>query len=205
MGKHRVRHDRATKHSTYIQFSSVAQSCLTLCDRMNCSTPGLPVHHQLLEFTQTHVHRVRDAIQLSHSLSSPSPPALNLSQNQDLFKWVSSLHEVAKVLEFQHQHQYFQWTPRTDLPQDDLLQYRRCWFDLWIRKILCKRVWQPTPVFLPGESPWAEEPDGLQPMWLQMSWTWLTRHNTAIFYCICIHTCVCIYHIFFVHSSLMDA
>ena len=86
MGKHRVRHDRATKHSTYIQFSSVAQSCLTLCDRMNCSTPGLPVHHQLLEFTQTHVHRVRDAIQLSHSLSSPSPPALNLSQNQGLFK-----------------------------------------------------------------------------------------------------------------------
>ena len=65
-----------------VQFSSVAQSCPTLCDPMNCSTPGLPVHHQLLEFTQTHVHRVCDAIQPSHPLSSPSPPALNLSEYQ---------------------------------------------------------------------------------------------------------------------------
>ena len=88
-----------------IQFSSVAQSCLTLCDLMNCSTPGLPVHHQLLEPTQTHVHWVSDAIQSSHPLLSPSPPALNLSQNQALFKWVSSSHQVAKVLEFQFQHQ----------------------------------------------------------------------------------------------------
>ena len=68
------------------QFSSVAQSCPTLCDPMNCSTPGLPVHHQLPESTQTHVHRVGDAIQPSHPLSSPSPPALNLPQHQDLFK-----------------------------------------------------------------------------------------------------------------------
>ena len=68
------------------QFSSVAQSCLTLCNPMNRSTPGLPVHHQLPEFTQTHVHRVGDAIQLSHPLLSPSPPALNLSQHQGLFK-----------------------------------------------------------------------------------------------------------------------
>ena len=67
-----------------VQFSSVAQSCPTLCDPMNRSTPGLPVHHQLLEFTQTHVHQVRDAIQPSHPLSSPSPPALNLSQHQSL-------------------------------------------------------------------------------------------------------------------------
>ena len=74
---------------------------------MNHSTPGLPVHHQLLEFTQTQVHRVSDAIQPSHPLSSPSP-ALNLSQHQGLFKQVSSLHEVAKVLEFQLQHQSFQ-------------------------------------------------------------------------------------------------
>ena len=97
------------------QFSSVAQLCLTLCDPMDCSTPGLPVHHQLSEFTQTHVHRVGDAIKPSHPLLSPSPPAFNLSQHQDLFKWVSSLYQVAKVLEFQLQHQTFQWTPRTDL------------------------------------------------------------------------------------------
>ena len=69
-----------------VQFSSVAQSCPTLCDPMNCSTPGLPVHHQLLEFTQTHVHRVSDAIQPSHPLSSPSPPAPNRSQHQGLFQ-----------------------------------------------------------------------------------------------------------------------
>ena len=87
---------------------------------MNCSMPGLPVHHQLLESTQTHVHWVGDAIQPSHSLSSPSP-ALNLSQHQGLFKWVSSLHQVAKVLEFQLQHQSFQWTPRTDLLYDGLV------------------------------------------------------------------------------------
>ena len=99
----------------YFQFSSVTQLCLTLCDPMNCSTPGLPVHHQLLESTQTHVHRVSDAIQPSHPLLSPSPPALNLSQHQGLFKWVSSPHQVAKVLEFQLQHQSLQWTARTDL------------------------------------------------------------------------------------------
>ena len=84
-----------------IQFSSVAQSCSILCNPMNRSTPGLPVHHQLLEFTQTHVHRVGDAIQPSHPLSSPSPPAHNPSQHQSLFQWVNSLHEVAKILEFQ--------------------------------------------------------------------------------------------------------
>ena len=83
------------------QFSSVTQSCPTLCDPMNCSMPGLPVHHQLPEFTQTHVHRVSDAIQPSHPLSSPSPPAPNPSQLQSLFQWVNSSHEVAKVLEFQ--------------------------------------------------------------------------------------------------------
>ena len=83
-----------------VQFSSVAQLCLILCDPMDCSTPGLPVHHQLLEFTQTHVHWVGDAIQPSHPLLSPSPPTFNLSQHQSLFKWVSSFHQVAKVLEF---------------------------------------------------------------------------------------------------------
>ena len=90
-----------------VQFSSITQSCLTLCDPINRSMPVLPVHHQLLDFTQTHVHRVSDAIQPSHPLSSPSPPAPNPSQHQSLFQWVNSLHEVAKVLEFQLQHQSF--------------------------------------------------------------------------------------------------
>ena len=95
--------ERDDCYVTYLshQFSSVTQSCPTLCNPMNCSMPGLPVHHQLLEFTQTHVHRVGDAIQPSHPLSPPSPPALNPSQHQSLFQRVNSLHEVAKVLEFQ--------------------------------------------------------------------------------------------------------
>ena len=83
-----------------VQFSSVTQSCPTLCDHMDCSTPGLPVHHQLPELTQTHVHWVSDAIQPSHPLSSPSHPTFNLSQYQGLFQWVSSLQQVAKVLKF---------------------------------------------------------------------------------------------------------
>ena len=98
-----------------VQFSSGAQACLTLCDPMNHSTPGIPVHHQHPESTQTHVHWVSVAIQPSHPLSFPSLPALNLSQHQSLLKWVSSPHQVAKVLEFQLQHQSFQWTRRTDL------------------------------------------------------------------------------------------
>ena len=92
-----------------VQFSLVTRSCPTLWDPMDCSTPGLPVHHQLPELTQTHVHWVGNAIQPSHPLSSPSLPAFNLSQHQGLFKWVSSLHQVAKLLEFQLQHQSFQW------------------------------------------------------------------------------------------------
>ena len=95
--------------ATSVQFSSVAQSCPTFCDSMNRSTPGLPVHHQFLEFTQTHVHRVGDAIQPSHPLSPSSP---SLFQHQDLYdiQWVSSSHQVAKVLEFQHQS--LQWISR---------------------------------------------------------------------------------------------
>ena len=96
--------------------SSAARSCPAHCYPMNRSTPGLPVHHQLPEPTQTHVHWVGDAIQPSHPLSSPSPPALNLSQHQSLFKWVSSSHQVAKVLEFQLQHQ--------------LISFRMNWLDL---------------------------------------------------------------------------
>ena len=86
-----------------VQFSSVTQSCPTSCDPMDCSTPGFPVHHQLPELTQTHVHWVSDAIQPSHPLSSPSPPTFNHSQHQGLFKWVSSSNQVAKILEFQLQ------------------------------------------------------------------------------------------------------
>ena len=97
------------------QFSSVTQSCPTLCNPLNHSTPGLPVHHPLLEFTQTHVPWVGDAIQAAHPLLSPSTPAFNLSQHQGLFQWVSSSHQVAKVLDFQLQHQSFQWTFRTDI------------------------------------------------------------------------------------------
>ena len=104
-----------------VQFSSVAQSSPTLCDPMNHSTPGFPVHHKLPEFTQTHAHRVGDAIQPSHHLSSPSSPVPSPSKHQGLFQWVNPSHEVAKVLEFQLQHQFFQWTPRTYLLPDGLV------------------------------------------------------------------------------------
>ena len=104
-----------------VQFSSVAQSCLTLCNPMDCSMPGLPVHHQLLEFTQTHVHWVSDAIQPSPPLSFSSPPAFSLSQHQGLFQGVSSLHQVAKVLEFQ-------LSPSGEHP--GLISFRRDWLDL---------------------------------------------------------------------------
>ena len=98
-----------------VQCSSVTQSCLTLWDPMDCSTPGLPVHHQLSKPAQTHVHWISDAIQPSYPLLSPSPRAFNLSQHQGLYQWISSSHQVAKVLEFQLQHQSFQWIFRTDL------------------------------------------------------------------------------------------
>ena len=110
---------RYADDTTLIQFSSVAQSCPTLCDPMDHSTPGFPVHHQLPEFTQTHVYWVGNAIQPSHPLSSRSPPSLNLSQHQGLFKWVSSSHEVAKVLEFQIQH------------HPGLISFRMDWLDLF--------------------------------------------------------------------------
>ena len=102
--KQKISKEKQTLSDTMDEFSSVSsvnQSRLTLCNPMNHSTRGRPVHCQLLEFTQTHVHRVGDAIQPSHPLSSPSPPAPNLSQHQGLFQWVNSSHEVAKVLEFQ--------------------------------------------------------------------------------------------------------
>ena len=106
-----------------LQFSSVAQLCPTLCDPMNGSMPGLPVHHQLLESNQTHVHWVGDAIQPFHPLPSPSS-AFTLSQHQGLYHWVSSSHQVAKILEFQLEHQSFQWIFRIDF------FFRIDWFDL---------------------------------------------------------------------------
>ena len=107
-----------------VQFSSVQSlSCVWLCDRMDCSMPGIPVHHQLPEFTQTLVHWVGDTIKSSHPLSSPSPPALNLSQDQGLFKWVSSLHQVAKLLEFS-----FSISPSNEHP--GLISFTMDWLDL---------------------------------------------------------------------------
>ena len=117
------------------KISSAAQSCPTLCDPMDCSTPGFLVLHHLLELTQTHVHQVGDAIQPSHLLSSPSPPAFNLSHYQGLFQWVSSSHQVAKVLEFQHQS--LQWIFRTDFLRID-------WFDLHAVQGTLKNLLQTT-------------------------------------------------------------
>ena len=133
MGSHRVGHDWSDLAAVWnqgawflqlhfsfsgrdciLKFSSLLSCVPTLCDPMDCSTPGFPVHHQLLELAQTHVHRVSDVIQPSYSLLSPSLPAFSLSPNQGLFQWVSSLHQVAKVLEFQLYHQSFRWIFRTD-------------------------------------------------------------------------------------------
>ena len=96
-----------------IRFSSVALQCLTLCDHMDCSKPGFPVHHQLPELAQSHIHQVGDATQLSHPLSFPSP-IFNLSQHCGLFQWVSSSHQVAKVVKLRLHHQSFQWIFTTD-------------------------------------------------------------------------------------------
>ena len=106
-----------------VQFSSVTQSCLTLCDLMDCSMTGLPVHHQLPEFTQTHVHWVVDAIQPSHPLLSPSSLAFNPSQHQGVFQWVSSLHQVAKVMSFS-----FNISPSNEY--SGLISFRMDWLDL---------------------------------------------------------------------------
>ena len=105
------------------QFNSVTQSCPTICNHMDYSTPGFPVQQQLPKLAQTHVHWFGDAIQWSHPLLSPSSPAFNLSHPLGLSKWVSSSHQVAKLLEFQLQHQSFQWIFRTDF-------FRINWFDL---------------------------------------------------------------------------
>ena len=111
------------KKGLKVNISSVAQSCPTLCNPMDCSTPGLPVHHQLPEFTQTHVHHVGNAIQPFHLLSSPPPPTFNLSQHQCLFKWVSSSHQVAKVLSFS-----FSLSPFNEY--SGLISFRMDWVDV---------------------------------------------------------------------------
>ena len=115
----------AKKDTTFssVQFSSVAQSCPTICEPMNCTTPFLPVQHQLLESAQTHVHRVSDAIQPSHPLSSPSPPALNLFQHQGLSQWVISSHKVAKYWSFS-----FNISPFNEY--SGLISFRTDWVDL---------------------------------------------------------------------------
>ena len=121
-GQQRMRWLDGITYSMGIQFSSVAQLCLTYCDAMNHRTPGLPVHHQLPEFIQTHVHRGSDAIRPSHPLSSPSPPAFNLSQLQGLFKWVSSSHQVAKVL--------FSFSISPSNECSGPISFRTDWFDI---------------------------------------------------------------------------
>ena len=117
-----------------VQFSSVTQLCLPLCDPVNRSTPGLPVHHQLPEFTQTHVHRVGDAIQPSHPLSSPSLPASNPSQHQGLFQWVNSSHKVAKVIShYENKYttstqslEWLKWKGRTATSMDKDVKQVEC-------------------------------------------------------------------------------
>ena len=112
------------------QFSSVTQSCPTLCEPVDCSTPGLPVYHQLPEFTQPHVHWVGDAIQPFHPLSSPSPPTFSLSQHQGPFTWVSSSHQMAKVLEF------FSLNISPSNEYSGLISFRMDWFDLAVQGTL---------------------------------------------------------------------
>ena len=121
-----------------IQFISVQllSRIKTFCDPIDCSTPDFLVHHQIPELTQTHVHWVSDAIQPSHPLSSPSPPTFNLSQHQGLFQWVSSSHQMARVLEFQLQHQCFQWILKT------LISFRMDWSDLLAVQGTLKRLLQ---------------------------------------------------------------
>ena len=114
-----ISHEENVWNKASICCFSVAQLCPTLCNPTDCNTPGFPVLYHLPELAQGHVHWVSDDIQPSSPLSSPSPPALNLSQHQGLFQWVSSSHQVAKGLEFQHQS--FQWIFRTDLLQDGLI------------------------------------------------------------------------------------
>ena len=125
---------RCTPVFSSVQFSSVTRSCSTLCDPMDCSTPGFPVHHQFLELAQTHVHQVGDAIQASHPLLSPAPP-----QHHGLFQWVTSSHQVAKVLELQLQYQSFRWI-------FGLISFTIDWFDLLAVQGVFSKVFSNTTV-----------------------------------------------------------
>ena len=163
--------------------NSVTQLCPALCDPMDCSTPSFPVHHQLPEPTQTHVHWVSDAIQPPHPLLSPSSPALNLSQNQGLFQWVSSSHQVDKLLEFQLQHQSFQWIFRTNFLEEWLVwslchardsqesfptpQFKN--INSSVLSFLSEKAMAPHSSTLAWKIPWMEEPGGLQSMGVTMS------------------------------------
>ena len=120
---------RASMYLSSVQFSAVSQSCPTLFDPMDYSTPGFPVNHQFPEFTQINVHWVSDAMQPSHPLSSPSPPTFNLSQHQGLFKWLSSLHQVAKVLVFQLQLSELSFISPSN-EHSGLISFRMDWLDL---------------------------------------------------------------------------
>ena len=117
--------------NTTVQFSSATELCPGLCDAMDCNTPGFPVLHQLLEPTQTHVHRIGDAIQPSYPLSSPYPPTFNICQHQGLFQRVSSSHQVAKVLEFQLEDQ-------SSNEHSGLISFRMDWLDLLVGKGLSR-------------------------------------------------------------------
>ena len=144
-----------------IQFSSVTQSCPTFCDPMNRSMPGLPVHHHLPDFTQTHIHRIGDAIQPSHPLSSLSPPAPNPSQHQSLFQWVNSSHEVAKVLVVKKTRENAREARDVGL--------------IWVGKISWRRTWQPIPIFM-LEKFHGQEPGRLLSMGSQKSQTQWSTH-----------------------------
>ena len=155
--------------SSVQSLSCVQLSWVTLCDPIDWNTPGFPVHHQLLEPNQNHVHRVGDAIQPFHPLSSPSPPAFNLSQPQGLFQRVSSSQQVVKVLELQLQHH----KAEDKEPDCQCRRRKRCGIDPCPRKIPWNRAWQPTPVFLLGEFPWTEKPGGIQSIgWLRVRHIW---------------------------------
>ena len=165
------------------QFSSVQFSCSVVSDSldlMNCNTPGFPIHHQLREYTQTHVHRVSDAIQASHLLSSPSSPALNLSQHQGLFKWVSSSHQVAKVLEFQLQHQSFQWTMWNNKYQN-FLSFN------FIASMFTKNKENTFICFVPQIKFWKLCQFNILKMkvkWLRKLWIMLTTNKVVIILCL---------------------
>ena len=172
------------------QFSSVTQSCLTLCNPMDCSTPGFPILHQLPELAQTHVHRVSDAIQPSHPLSFPSP-AFTLSQHQCLFQWVSSLHifcdsDSVCALYLLITLLHYIGLPWWFSGKEPTCKCRRPGFNPWIGKIPWRRKWQPTWVFLPGKSHGQRSLVGYSPWGCKRighdlnNWTKTTRHYARL-------------------------